>query len=110
MFLDKLRAQEWLKLFANTQLGCSVPNLAEFYANCNITNAVVTSEAIEKKGGKKLKFNAKDLSAILGVPTEGFDVYVREDKTMLGTARLLQLTQNTEPANKVKSTPVRQER
>ena len=38
--------------------------------------------------GKKLKFNAKDLDAILGVPAAGFDVYVREDKTVLGTARL----------------------
>jgi len=28
-FLDKLRAQGWLELFANTQLGCSVPDLAE---------------------------------------------------------------------------------
>ena len=36
----------------------------------------------------KLKFNAKDLGAIFGVPAEGFDVYVREDKTVLGPARL----------------------
>ena len=103
VFLDKLRPQGWLEMFTNTQLGCSVPDLAEFYANCNVTNAVVTSEVI----GKKLKFNAKDLGVILGVPAEGFDVYVREDKTMLGTARLLQLTQNTEPANKIESPPVR---
>jgi len=89
VFLDKLRAQEWLKLFTHTHLGCSVPDLAEFYENCNITNAVVTGEV----NGKKLKFNAKDLGAILGVPAEGFDVYVREDETMLGTARLLYLTQ-----------------
>ena len=33
VFLNKLRAQGWLDLFANTQLGCSVPELAEFYAN-----------------------------------------------------------------------------
>ena len=52
VFLDKLRAQGWLELFANTQLGYSVPDLAEFYANCNVTNAVVTSEV----NGKKLKF------------------------------------------------------
>ena len=89
VFLDKLRAQGWLELFANTQLGCSVPDLTEFYANCNVTNIVVTSEV----NGKKLKFNAKDLYAILGVPAKDFDVYVREDKTVLGTARLLQLTQ-----------------
>jgi len=78
VFLDKLRAQGWLELFVNTQLGCSVPDLAEFYANCNITNAVVTSEVNEKK----------NLSAILGVPAEGFDVYIREDMTVLETARL----------------------
>ena len=86
MFLDKLRAQGWLELFANTQLGCSVPDLAEFYANCNITNAVVTSDGNEKRN---LKFNAKDLSAILGAPAEDFNVHVREDKTVLRTARLL---------------------
>jgi len=33
VFLDKLRAQRWLDLFANTHLGCSVPDLAEFYAD-----------------------------------------------------------------------------
>ena len=75
VFLDKLKAQGWLELFANTQLGCSVPDLAEFYANCNATNAVVTSEV----NGKKLKFNAKDLGAILFVSAEGFDV--REDNS-----------------------------
>jgi len=48
---------------------------------------------LKKKMKKKLNFNAKDLSAVLGVPAEGFDVYVREDKTVLGTARLLQLPQ-----------------
>ena len=101
MFLDKLRAQGWLELFANTQLGCSVPDLAEFYANCNVTNAVVTSEV----NGKKLKFNAKDLGAILGVPAEGFDVYVREDKTVLGTARLLQLTQTLSQQTRLKAPP-----
>ena len=37
---------------------------------------------------KKMKFNGKDLSAILGVSAEGFDVYIREDKTVLGTAQL----------------------
>ena len=59
--------------------------MAEFYANYNVTNAVVTSEVT----GKKLKFNAKDLGAILVVPAEDFDVYVREDETVLGIARLL---------------------
>jgi len=99
VFLDKLRAQGWLELFANTQLGCSVPDLAEFYANCNVTNAVVTSEV----NGKKLKFNAKDLGAILRVPAEDFDVYVREDKTVPGTARLLQLTQTLSQQTRLKA-------
>ena len=34
VFLEKLRAQGWLSLFSNTQMGCSVSELAEFYANC----------------------------------------------------------------------------
>ena len=58
----------------------------------------------------KTEIHAKDLSAILSVPAEGFAVYVREDETMLGIARLLQLTQNIEPANKIESPQVRQER
>jgi len=32
----------------------------------------VTSEV----NGKKLRFNAKELGKILGIPAEGFDVYV----------------------------------
>jgi len=63
--------------------------LAEFYANCNVTNGVVTSEV----NGKKLRFDAKKLAKILGVPAVGFDVYVREDKSVLGTTRLLKLAQ-----------------
>ena len=41
IFLDKLRAQAWLALFTNTQLGCSIPDLAEFYANCVVTQGMV---------------------------------------------------------------------
>ena len=89
MFLKKLRAQGWLELFTNTQLGCSVLELAEFYANCSVTKGVVTSEV----GGKKIQFDAPKLGEILGVPATGFDVYVREDKTVLGQARLLELSQ-----------------
>jgi len=63
--------------------------LAEFYANCNVTNGVVTSVV----NGKRLQFDDKELGEILGVLTVGFGVYVREDKTMLETERLLQLTQ-----------------
>ena len=90
VFLDKLRAQGWLDLFANTQMACSVPDLVEFYANCAVTQGVVTSEV----NGKKLHFDAKKLGEIMGVPTAGFAVYVQEDKAMLGTTRLLQLAQS----------------
>ena len=90
MFLDKLRAQGWLDLFANTEIGCSIPDLAEFYANCVVTQGVVTSEI----NGKKLHFDAKKPGEILGVPATRFDVYVRENKAMLGIARLLQLAQS----------------
>jgi len=99
VFLDMLRAQGWPELFAHTHLGCSVPTLAEFYANCNVTNIVVTSEV----NRKKLKFNAKDPGVILGVPAEGFDVYVRDSTAA-------KINSNTEPVNKVESPPVRQER
>jgi len=89
VFLDKLRAQGWLELFTNTQLGCSVSDLAEFYANCSITQGVVTSEV----NGNKMRFDAKKLGEILGVPATSFDLYVREDKSILGNARLLELSQ-----------------
>jgi len=49
VFLDKLKAQGWLHLFTNTQMGCFVPKLAEFYANCMVTNGIVTSEVFGKK-------------------------------------------------------------
>ena len=38
VFLEKLKAQGWLDLFTNTKPGYSVPELAEFYANCVITS------------------------------------------------------------------------
>jgi len=63
--------------------------LAEFYANCKVTNWVVTREA----NGKKLRFDTKKLGEILDVLTIGFDVYVRKDKSVVGTARLLELAQ-----------------
>ena len=43
--------------------------------------------------GKKVRFDAKELGAILGVPAVGFGVYVHEDKSVLGTAWLLELAQ-----------------
>jgi len=89
VFLDKLRAQGWLKLFTNTQLGCSVTDLAEFYANCSVTHGVVISEV----NGKRMRFDAKKLGEILGVLATGFDIYIREDKSVLGNTRLLEFSQ-----------------
>jgi len=48
----------------------------------------VTSEV----GGKKIRFDAPKLGEILEVLATGFDVYVRENKTVLGQARLLELS------------------
>jgi len=50
---------------------------------------VVKSEV----NGKKVGFDAKKLGEILGIPATGFVIYVREDKTVLGKARLLELSQ-----------------
>jgi len=93
VFLDKLRVQGWLELFAVTQLGCYVPDLVEFYAHCSVTDGVVTSEV----NGTKRRFDAKELGEILGVPTSGFDLYVREDKSVLGYDMLLELAQKFSP-------------
>ena len=79
MFLDKLKAQGWLDLFTNTQMRCSVPELAEFYANCVVTDGIVTSEVSRKK----IKSDAKKLGDILGIPTTGFDLRVQEDKSIV---------------------------
>ena len=56
----------------NTQMGCSVPDLAEFYANCEVTSSVVTSVV----NGKRVKFNATSLGEILRILAEGFNMYV----------------------------------
>ena len=88
VFLEKLRAQGWLELFTNTQLGCSILELAGFYANCSVTKGVVISEV----GGKKIRFHAPKLGDILGVLATGLDVYVCEDKAVLSQARLLELS------------------
>jgi len=36
-FLEKLQDQGWLTVFTNTQMGCSQPDLAEFYAKVVVT-------------------------------------------------------------------------
>jgi len=88
VFLEKLNAQDWLNLFTNTKRGCSVLDLAEFYANCIITNGVVTSTV----NSHKLHFDARHLGEMLGVTSDDFDVYVCEDNSLLGDERLLELT------------------
>ena len=87
MFLDKLRAQGWLELFTNTQLGCSEPDLAEFYANVTVSDGLMTNTV----NGVLIEVDARALGVILGVPATGFDLYVREDKSLLSKVRLLEL-------------------
>ena len=64
MFLDKLRQQGWLKLFTNTNLGCSVPDLAEFCARCYVTDGRLFCEVNEVN----IEFDAQELGEILGIP------------------------------------------
>lgn len=73
VFVETLEAQGWLELFTYPKRGCSVPDLAEFYANCVVTNRVVPSIV----NGHEVQFDAKKLGELLGVSSEGFDVYVR---------------------------------
>jgi len=89
VFLEKLRSQGWLELFTNTQLGCSQPNLAEFYAKVTVTKGIVSSVV----NGVQIEFDAQTLGEILGVPAAGFDLSVRENKSLLGKAGLLDLAQ-----------------
>jgi len=49
----------------------------------------VTSEV----NGVKIVFNALKLREILGISAAGFDIYIQEEKSLLGKARLLELTQ-----------------
>ena len=69
-----------MELFTDPKKGCSVPDLAEFYAHCLVTNGVVPRVV----NGHKARFDAKKLDKLLKVSSEGFDVYVREDKSILG--------------------------
>ena len=41
--------------------------------------------------GVLMEFDAPTLGDVLGVPTEGFDLYVRENKSLLDKAKLLEL-------------------
>jgi len=90
VFLDQLKAQGWYELFTNTQMGCSQPDVAEFYANVALVGNVLTSTV----NGVLIEVNAQALGVILGVPATGFDLYVREDKSLVSKARLLELAQH----------------
>jgi len=90
VFLDKLKAQGWYELFTNTQMGCSQPDVAEFYANVALAGDVLTSTV----NGVLIEVNAQALGVILGVPATGFDLYVRKDKSLVSKARLLELAQH----------------
>jgi len=72
VFLDKLRAQGWLELFTNSQLGCSQSDLAKFYANVTMSEGLMTSTV----NGVLIEVDARELGVILGVPAMGFDLYV----------------------------------
>ena len=89
VFVETLEAHGWLELFTDPKRGCSVPNLTKFYANCVVTNGVMPSIV----NSHEVRCDARKLRELLGVSSEGFDVYVRDDKSILGKARLLTLTQ-----------------
>jgi len=55
VFLEKLRAQGWYELFTNTQLGCSQPDVAEFYANVALHGDVLSSTV----NGVLIEINAR---------------------------------------------------
>ena len=90
VFLERLKAQGWYELFANTQLGCSQPDVAEFYANVTLHGDVISSTV----NGVLIEVNAQAFGVILGVPATGFDLYVREDKSLLSRERLVELSRH----------------
>jgi len=85
VFLKKLRRRV-AGDFTNTQLRCSQPDLAEFYARVIVIEVTVTSTV----NRVHIEFDAQTLKDILGVPAVEFDMYVREDRSLLGKAKLLE--------------------
>ena len=63
--------------------------MAEFYAKVSVTKGTETSEV----HGVKIVFDAHKSGEILDIPAVGFDIYVREDKSLPGKPRLLELAQ-----------------
>jgi len=74
----------------NTQLGCSQPDVAEFYANVSVSKGVQLSTV----NGVLIDVDARALGVILEVPATGLDLCVREDKSLPGKAKLLELAQH----------------
>ena len=64
--------------------------MAEFYANVSLSGGVLSSRV----NGVLIEVDAQALGAFLGVPATGFDLYIREDKSLLGRDRLLELAQH----------------
>jgi len=67
VFLGKLKAQGWFELFTNTQLGCSQPDVAEFYANVSVSKGVLTSTV----NGVLIEVDARALRVILAYQQQG---------------------------------------
>ena len=61
--------------------------MAEYYPNVSISEGLLTSTM----NGVLIEVDAKALGVILGVPAMGFDLYIQEDKSLLGKAKLLEL-------------------
>jgi len=70
-------------------MGCSQPDVAEFYSNVSHSEGVLTSTV----NGVHIEVDSRALGVILGVPAIGFDLYVREDKSLLSKGKLLELAQ-----------------
>jgi len=64
--------------------------MAEFYANVSVSEGVLTSTV----NGMLREVDARALGVILGVPAIDFNLYIREDKSLLGKAKLLELAQH----------------
>jgi len=63
--------------------------VVEFYANVSVSKGMLISTV----NGVFIEVDARALGVILGVPTIGFDLYIRENKSLLDKAKLLELAQ-----------------
>jgi len=63
--------------------------VAKFYTNVSLSKGVLSSTV----NRVLIEVDARALGVLLGVPATGFDLYVREDKSLLSKAKLLELAQ-----------------